>query len=251
MGMLNQIIIFLFSIVGTVLFIVRFQKLKKNFSIYSEIFGIVAVLYIINILIGYFFYGFELNLYIILMALFGFVRNAMVASLATYYFYDELQITAVPSLFLPENEKINIGSIISFSIFIFISIIIISIIFIFLSNNSIFEFRDFSWDVGLYTVFNSFLIAFNEEVFVRLFMFGIIAYWFRKMNGNYVIAAVLSSFLWSLDHFLVEFMAMKFIFLFLMGISLSFLMYKKGIESCIAVHGFYNTLAFLILGYMN
>ena len=247
----NQIIIFLFSIVGIVLFFVRFQKLKRYFSTYVEIFGIVAILYILNILVSYYFYGFELNLYIVLMAMLGFVRNVMVASLATYYFYDELQITAVPSLFSHGNEKIDVGSIFSFSAFIFISILITSIIFIFLSNSSIIEFRDFSWDVGLYTVINSFIISFNEEVFVRLFMFGAISYWLRNIKGSFIIAAILSSLLWSLDHFLVDVMAMKFLFLFFMGLLLSFLMYKKGIESCIFVHGVYNILAFLVLGYMN
>ncbi|MBU0559358.1 MAG: CPBP family intramembrane metalloprotease [Bacteroidetes bacterium] len=247
----NQIIIFLFSIVGIVLFFVRFQKLKRYFSTYADIFGIVAILYIISILVGHYFYNLDLDLYIVLMAIIGFIRNAMVASLATFYFYDEFKIMAVPFLFKLNGNKISTIKIFHFSIIALLLIIICSMIFISLSNNAIFDFRDFSWDVGLYTMFNSFIVAFNEEMFVRLFMFGAIAYWLRNAKGNFIIAAILSSLLWSLDHFLVDVMAMKFIFLFLMGLLLSFLMYKKGIESCIVVHGIYNTLAFLVLGYMN
>ncbi len=46
--MTGQLLTFLFSILGLSLSIVNFKKLKKHLNVYSEIFGIVSIIYFLQ-----------------------------------------------------------------------------------------------------------------------------------------------------------------------------------------------------------
>ena len=241
-----QIFILIFSVLGTILSLINFNKIKKYLNIYSEIFGIIAIVYFIVMLTSYFF-GYEIKLIVVLITILGLIRSVLVVSLSSYFLIDKMNFPI--SQFLFNNKKDFAIRKYILSILKYILIVLsLAILTIALSGNKIIHIENLNTITILYTIINSFLIGFTEETLIRLFLFGMLFYFLKNLKYGLVISIVLSSLFWSLDHFPTELNIYKLIFLFFFGIILGIIMYKKGIEACIIVHSIYDVIAFLLLG---
>ncbi len=242
-----QILILTFSISGIILFFTEYKNLKEYFYIFAEIFGIVAIIDISYVLIAYFFLDIQLQPNLIFNSILSLARNLLVGTVGFYYLKDKLNIEVAPFIF-KKVKRTEFAEYIKWSLLFFVLLVSLGIIFLTFTQNQIVEYRSITFGGLVFLIVELFFISFNEEIFVRLFLFGLFAYWLKKTQYNFIFAAIISSFIWSFDHFLNEFILVKFIILFLIGVSLSYLMYKKGVESCILTHLLYNIVAYLFIG---
>lgn len=244
---INQLLIFSFSLIGIILFLVNFKDCKKYLSRYGEIFGIVGIVFLTYWLVMYFFYEYPVDLYKLAEVVIRFLRNIVLATLATYYFYDKLTINPAPLLVIKDRTVDSQKYSLTVLLFYVVSVLIaISILFI--NGSNIILERNIRLGAGILSVIVSFLESFQEEVFVRLFLFGLLINLFGKSNLGVTVSIVISSFIWSINHFIAGISLIRFVLIFLLGILWGVLMYKKGIESTVLVHGLYNSTAYLVLG---
>jgi len=244
---INQLLIFSFSLIGIILFVINFKHCKKYLSKYIEIFGIVGIVLLIDWLLVYFFYEYPIELSKLVEVVIRFLRNIVLATLATYYFYDKLTINPAPLLVIKDKTVDSQKYALTVLLF-YVASVLIAITILFINGSNMFIERNISLDAGVLAVISSFLEGFQEEVFVRLFLFGLLINLFGKSSLGVTVSIVISSFIWSINHFIAGISLIRFVLIFLLGILWGILMYKKGIESTVLVHGLYNTTAYLVLG---
>jgi membrane protease YdiL (CAAX protease family) len=242
-----QILILTFSISGIILFFTEYKNLKEYFHIFAEIFGIVAIIDISYALIAYFFLDIQLQPNLIFNSLLALARNLLVGTIGFYYLKDKLNIELAPFIF-KKVKRSEFAEYIKWSLLFCVLLVTLGIIFLSFTQNQIVEYRSITLGGLVFLIVELFFVSFNEEIFVRLFLFGLFAYWLKKTKYNFIFAAFISSFIWSFAHFWNEFVLIKFVILLLIGVSLSYLMLRKGIESCILTHLLYNLVAYLFLG---
>lgn len=243
----NSIITLIFSIWGIFLFFKLFREVRAYASILGEAFGIVGILFLSTLLANYFLFQVPIDFNQILIFLFGLIRNTLLASVAIYY----LKKNHLPSAPILVDKNFKLLKSVKYykSIFLcFILLLVISIITLSLSGTQVIKIKQAP--ILLLTVFflDSIVIAIMEESFTRLFLIALIYNFFKKIKFGYTISIIVSSLIWSSDHFLIEFHFYKFLFVFIGGIVLGYLMRYKGIESSIITHSLYNFSAILFLG---
>jgi len=244
---INQLLIFSFSLIGVILFVVNYKNCKKYLPKYEEIFGIVGIVFLIYWLIMHFFYEYPIGLYKLAEVVLRFLRNIILATLATYYFNDKLIINPAPLLVIKDKTVDSQKYALTVLLF-YAASVLIAITILFINGSDIILERNVSLNAGILAVVGSFLEGFQEEVFVRLFLFGLLINLFGKSSLGVTVSIVISSFIWSINHFIAGISLIRFVLIFLLGILWGILMYKKGIESTVLVHGLYNTTAYLVLG---
>ena len=136
----------------------------------------------------------------ILITVLSFTSDVFLASLATYYLKEVLNIEISPILF---NEKKNFvfREFITANLLYLMLVIVLAVITIYSSGSNIVQMRHVGIFAIIITVINSFIVSIAEETFVRIFLFGLLFYFLRKLKLRAAIAIILSSFTWSLDHF--------------------------------------------------
>ena len=93
----------------------------------------------------------------------------------------------------------------------------------------------------------SILAAISEEMFIRLFVIGIIVYYLRRIKYNWILAIAVSSIFWAFLHVTSVFNdPIKFVHILGIGFALGFLLKKYGFESCVFVHIGFNLLNIFI-----
>lgn len=248
--MFNELLIFIFSLLGIVLFVFNFKHCKKYLNRYAEIFGIVAIVLFANWLLFYFFYEYPIDLLAILEVVVRLFRNLLLATLATYYFYDKFNINPAPLLVIKDNTTNLQKYAISVLLFYILSLVV-AITILLINGSDILVARDIRLGASFLVVISSFLESFGEEIFVRLFLMGFFINLFGKSSVGIILSIMISSLVWSTNHFILGISLIKFALIFLLGILWGILMHKKGIESTVIVHGLYNSTAYLLLGVLD
>lgn len=242
----NSIITFIFSIWGIFLFFKLFREVRTYASILAELFGIVGILFLSTLLANYFLFQMPIDFNQILIFLIGLIRNTLLASVAIHYFKKNHH-TSAPILI--DKNFILLKSIKYYKpvLLYFILLLIISVIILTLSGTPVIKIKQIPFSLLIVFFLDSIVIAVMEESFTRLFLIGLLYNFFRKIKFGYTVSIIISSLIWSSDHFLLEFHFPKFLFVFISGIVLGYLMKYKGIESTIITHSLYNFSAILFL----
>lgn len=126
--------------------------------------------------------------------------------------------------------------------------LVVAITILLINGSDILVARDIRLGASFLFVISSFLESFGEEIFVWLFLMGFFINLFVKSSVGIILSIMISSLIWSTNHFIIGILLIKFALIFLLGILWGILMHKKGIESTVIVHGFYNSTAYLFLG---
>lgn len=234
--------------IALILYVINYRFTKQYISKLSELFGYFAILATVNLIIYVVFVKGNFTLIKLLDVIVGVVRLFMMASVGIFYLSKMNLISmsvSITNSFNKEKLKESIKSGFGISLL----LILITLILLFLSSSRVITIDKINSFNLFYFALNSLLQSFAEETVVRLFLQSILTYLFRKISYGYLLAIVLATIVWTIDHNdLSVFGTIRVIQLLSFGIILGLLMRHKGWESCVVAHGIFNTVAYALLG---
>ncbi|MBN2423481.1 MAG: CPBP family intramembrane metalloprotease [Calditrichaceae bacterium] len=213
-----------------------------------EILGIVFIIYGIDWFWKIFYFGVDVEIRKFIIDILIFGRNLILGSVGIFFLNKKGYLT-LPLYLNFKYEKENLSSYV-FPIFISIFLLfLITIALLILSSSPILNANDINFSIIIDSINRSIIVATGEEVYFRLFLQSLLIYWFSYLKIGNFFSIIVVSLLWALTHAgIIESGGLKFIQIFLFGIILGILMYKRGFESCLFVHFIFNLLSYLFLG---